>query len=691
MVLLPGISKNYLIKHGKELTGRKLHIDDISINYWRSSIQLTGFKMYESNETDVFTSFDTLLVNTIPYKYFSNTKALDQCYLKGLQVQIIKKDSTYNFDDLVRFYTQADSIPEDPEKAEEFKYLLQNIELKEAAINLYEADIDNTTRLQNISFAIPYVAWDQENDSKADMTLNFERGGSLQAAFNAHPKTLNFEGQFVLNKIGLSSFIKHVASYANINSVAGSLNAHINLSGNMDKLEDMVITGDTEVLNFSMTDQSDAKFYAAERMYAEYGEIKALKQAVNIKKVLVEQPFIEFQLDSVSNNWFRIFNIDTESDTEEVGAANAQVADSSAFYYAINNLKVTGGVMDYTDNLTGKPFSYHLIDIKVDTDSITSDSQWVDVTSDMLLNNRGTLKAKVGVNPVDPLNAKIDIAIKDFVLSDLNIYSNYYTGHSILQGDMYYFSQTEFEQGNIESENQLLIKDVSVENNKNGLMSLPLKFAIFLLKDKNGDIELEVPVRGNLNEPEVDVWSLVGTTLKKIIFGATDNPTKRLAKLVDAKPEELQQLVFQYPDTLLTEGHKKQLKKILELEQLKPELQITMSYAVDPLELKKLILQTSQASTVQEQNNASREENVEGRPINELTIPSEMTATSDSLVNQYGEALMRQMKTYLATVVPNTAIQLEILDQFDPETMVAEPQFKMEYRLKELEQNRENL
>ena len=342
--------------------------------------------MYESNETDVFTSFDTLLINTIPYKYFTNTKALDQAYLKGLQVQIVKKDSTYNFDDLVRFFNQQDSIPEVPEKKEDFKYLLQNIELKEAAINLYEADFDNTTRLQNISFAIPYVAWDQENDSKADMTLNFERGGSLQAAFNANPKTLNFEGQFVLNKIDLSSFIKHLSSYTNINSLAGSLNAHINLSGNMDKLEDMILTGDTDVLNFSMTDQSDTTFYAAQRMYAEYGEIKALKQAVNIKNVLVEQPFIEFQLDSVSNNWFRIFNMDAESPIEQEATENAQVSDSSTFYYAINNLKVTGGVMDYTDNLTGQPFHCHLSDIKMDTDSITSNSQWVDVTSDMLLN-----------------------------------------------------------------------------------------------------------------------------------------------------------------------------------------------------------------------------------------------------------------------------------------------------------------
>ena len=78
----------------------------------------------------------------------------------------------------------------------------------------------------------------------------------------------------------------------------------------------------------------------------------------------------------------------------------------------------------------------------MNSDSIFSNSKWVNVYSDMLLNNRGTLNAKLGLNPSDYTNLNLDMTIEKFLLSDINIYSNYYTGHSILEGDFYYYAQS---------------------------------------------------------------------------------------------------------------------------------------------------------------------------------------------------------------------------------------------------------
>ena len=57
--------------------------------------------------------------------------------------------------------------------------------------------------------------------------------------------------------------------------------------------------------------------------------------------------------------------------------------------------------MDYSDNLTGQRFDYHLSNIKVDSDGFVSDADWVNMYSDMVLNNRGILNAKLGFNPQD--------------------------------------------------------------------------------------------------------------------------------------------------------------------------------------------------------------------------------------------------------------------------------------------------
>ena len=131
LFFLPSIIKSYIINNSKELTGRQLQIGKLKYNYFTSTVKIYDFKLLEQNEKDVFTSFDTLLINLEPYKLISNTKALEQFYLKGLMVKAIMKDSTFNFDDLIAYH----STPEDSlntEAEETFKYMLSNLELKDA-------------------------------------------------------------------------------------------------------------------------------------------------------------------------------------------------------------------------------------------------------------------------------------------------------------------------------------------------------------------------------------------------------------------------------------------------------------------------------------------------------------------------------------------------------------------------------
>ena len=96
---------------------------------------------------------------------------------------------------------------------------------------------------------------------------------------------------------------------------------------------------------------------------------------------------------------------------------------SKSLYYAINHIIINKGTIDYRDNLTGKPFDYYLSEIKLASDSIESTSEWIDLYAQMLLNKRGSLKAQVGFNPANPMDIKFQYVVKDFMLSDLNIYS----------------------------------------------------------------------------------------------------------------------------------------------------------------------------------------------------------------------------------------------------------------------------
>jgi hypothetical protein len=112
-------------------------------------------------------------------------------------------------------------------------------------------------------------------------------------------------------------------------------------------------------------------------------------------------------------------------------------------------------------------------------------------------------------------------------------------------------------------------------------MICPLKFAFFLLTDKNGDVELDIPVKGDLKDPSTELAPIIWKTFKNVIGKTVAAPINFLVGLVGGDPKELEELNFTYTDSILSPKHERQLSKLLDLERKKDSLKITMTYYVD--------------------------------------------------------------------------------------------------------------
>lgn len=673
-ILVPIIVKNYAIKNSKELLGRQIDINRLRFNFFTGNMHMNGFKMFEPDEKTVFVSFDTLNVNIEPYQFVFNKKVVEQFYLQGLFVNIIQQDSTYNFDDLIAFHSSEEE-PEDPEDEEPFKYILSNLELKDAHFIFEDRNVPHTTDIDDFSFFIPQISWNQEEKSSADIKFNFKEEGYLESSLNINPVDGEYDAQINIYHLYLNPFLERVQEYAEVSIVDGFLDTRITITGNVNEPEKSTVSGRMVLNDFSMTDNEGKEFLSSRRVVCALQEIDNYNSSYHIDSLALENPYLYFELDSISNNIFRIFKMDTDSaDTESAGtqemASPTDSTDQNSLFYAINHLDLHSGVVDYTDVLTGEPFNYHLSEIEIETDSIFSDADWIEINAQMLLNERGTLRAQVGYDPVDYLDGKMNISIEKFLLPDLNIYTNHYTGHSLIDGDMFYYSDSKVVNGNIESENQLILKQPSVKDSEGGLYSLPLKLALWLLKDSNGDVTLNVPVRGDLNDPEIDVWKLVWSTIKKRITDTADNPVTSLAPLVGADPKQLQSIDFIYTDTITSEDHQQQLNWLLELEKLKEGLSIELEYYVDDnLQKEALSLMANE----QKSDSLSVE----------AAIPAAESDVADlgSLSKKYSEARIRNIRQYLDSISADNQIQTKGLDSISPQNTGSTPTFKINFSM----------
>ncbi|WP_150797241.1 DUF748 domain-containing protein [Pseudomonas fluorescens] len=142
---------------------------------------------------------------------------------------------------------------------------------------------------------------------------------------------------------------------------------------------------------------------------------------------------------------------------------------------------------------------------------------------------------KGSVNPFDPM-ASLDIAtsFKRVELTTLTPYSGKFAGYRIRKGrlnlDLHYL----ITKGQLKAENKVVVEQLQLGEKVDSpdAVSLPLKLAIALLKDVDGKISIELPVTGDLNNPQFSVMPIIWQTLRNLVVKAAAAPFKMIGGLV---------------------------------------------------------------------------------------------------------------------------------------------------------------
>jgi len=336
LIFLPTIIKNYAIKNSKELVGRQIDIGKLKVNYFSSTMKVYDFKMFEKNDQDEFTTFDTLIVNIEPYRLLFNEKVVEQFYIKGLMVKTVMKDSVFNFDDLIAFHSGE---AEKEIESEPFKYDISNIELKEANFYFDNQNVGKETHIEDFSFLIPNIGWDQEQKTNADVKFNFENGGYLESSLNINPVDGEFDALITVKDLILETFYEYVLEYAEINSFNGQLNSQIEIYGNTNEAVNSILSGHVDINDFVMTDESDKNVLSSKHINCNLKSIDYSNSSYVIDSLKFTQPYIYFEIDSITNNINKLFKLD-RNEGPIVNESNPELVNDTV---SDSNSKITNG------------------------------------------------------------------------------------------------------------------------------------------------------------------------------------------------------------------------------------------------------------------------------------------------------------------------------------------------------------
>ncbi len=294
-----------------------------------------------------------------------------------------------------------------------------------------------------------------------------------------------------------------------------------------------------------------------------------------IERVDLSQPYARFIINpDLSTN----IN-DLLVERSEAGDDNAQAQHSSEpLAIRIGGIAIADGSANFADFSLRPPFVTAIQSLNGNIGTLDNREQKAaSVNVAGKVDQYAPVSIKGSLTPFDPLQS-LDIAtsFRQVELTTLTPYSGKFAGYRIRKGRLNLDLHYRIEQGRLNAENKVVLEQLQLGEKVDSpdAVDLPVRLAVALLKDSKGTISIELPVQGNLNDPQFSVMPIVWQTLRNLVVRAAQAPFKFIAGLAGGSDADLSHVGFEPASSELDSEARKRLDTLASALKQRPALRL---------------------------------------------------------------------------------------------------------------------
>jgi len=198
----------------------------------------------------------------------------------------------------------------------------------------------------------------------------------------------------------------------------------------------------------------------------------------------------------------------------------------------------------------------------VDTDS----GKLADVTMKGRVDEEAPFEAKGNIDPFgDEMTADMVLALKNYNLVNANPYAKRYLGYGVVRGKATIELDYSVKNNYLTGKNDIDIRRLKLgeKTDSPDAIDAPVEMSVAMLKDRQGNIHLEVPVEGNIKDPDFRIESVVASTMVGMVGTVVTSPFRILGGIADAvSPDEFRMVHFDPGSSELRESEKQKLSRL---------------------------------------------------------------------------------------------------------------------------------
>ena len=571
-IIAPPVVKSYVLKHDKELVGRKLGINKLRINPLTGTVRIKEFTLYEDDGESPFLDIHDFKTRLRLYDLFNHRINVRKVSFSGLKVNIEQNNDWFNYNTLREYHASDDDTVSEPSK---YEILLNNIEIDESQLRYADLAVGSEFLLNNLSLQIPSI---NLSSMRTDLGLDLQLGDStlLHTQVLLTQNAKDYIVKLEVQNLGLEVLEPYVKQSYELDSLRGQVDLDLQIKGSAEHVIECDVKGGVLIHDVSMCDPEGHPLASIDTVYADIKRFNYLENYLDLKKLYLSGIHANYTIlpDKTTN-----LDLVMKPDTDTLDADEIELSQKPPLSLLIEDLCLDHTSITYEDLSMVEPFKYEIGDVEVTSKNLRLDGNNT-VQLQASLNQVGNLNAVWKGNLSDLDNQNLSLSLSNVKFSDFSPYSVYYFGYPLERGTLSFNSQNVITNGTLNGINKLQIASPEVGDKVKGVEpqmgKIPLKTGMYLLTDKHNQLSLDLPIKGNLKDPEFSYMKAVTSVMGNLLAKVATSPFRTVSteddiSYLDFDPTRRDFSAFEYS----------QIDDIAATLLEKPELEIFFEQRVD--------------------------------------------------------------------------------------------------------------
>lgn len=540
------IAKSYINNHGEELVGRKVNIEGLKLNVYTGHVAVHGLSLYEDNGSDVFASFDTLDVKASLLKLLGHTVHLKHITLSGLKANLVQNGETFNFQSIIDHFA-SDSTEDDTDTTpSDWVLKFYNIRLSHAEVNYRDAKSGKQWHLPHIGLRVPGFVLGGEEQSEGGLRIGFDEGGrlSIDGGYDAQGGKYNLTA--TLEDFALKNIEPLTEGVLQPSHLGGSLHANLKAEGTISEILKSRIGGTVTLNNVSLQ-QKDAPSPVAHlaRLDVKVNNINLDANSYDIASITLtglDAHYEQWADHSTLDNILLPGEPESMNNPETPEKQDSSTTSSTPLKLHVGQLAVKDCNLTYSDHTLPDPFLFPVTNLNIEANDLTL-AGGNNAKLRATLPGGGHLMVKWNGDLNDwKQHQDLFLSIKGLDMRQLSPWAVAYTGQPIEDGIFGLTTRLTINNSQLDNQNKIDIYKARVGSRRKDVdpeMKVPLKTALYILRDKDDKILIDLPIKGNVDSPEFNYMKLVWKTLGNLLVKVATSPVRALGNALGMSSSNL--------------------------------------------------------------------------------------------------------------------------------------------------------